>query len=198
MTSADVMSQERKKKSNRRCGHGHVFDDPEKKNQMLAYRVLGYSYVQLAYYYGVDHTTILYHCKKANLPYFAHDDGTKRKSILLMLKEGLTLRKIAKIFKVPETTLTAFCARAGIKGIKIKENKKLKLVLKLPIPISRRSRYGPGRISYKYTPPNPRPGWIDKGGIWYKKEKSIYQLNKEQKQREKKKWEEGKSKLLEF
>lgn len=52
------------------AGHGHVFDDPAKKAEMLKYREQGYAYADIARLYGVDHTTIMYHCRKAR------QDGT--------------------------------------------------------------------------------------------------------------------------
>lgn len=52
----------------RQLGHGHVFDDPKKKAEMIDLRKQGYSYLEISRKYGVDHTTIIYHCRIAGIP----------------------------------------------------------------------------------------------------------------------------------
>lgn len=47
------------------AGRGQVFKDPEKKAEMISFRAKGYAYADIARYYGVDHTTIMYHCRVA-------------------------------------------------------------------------------------------------------------------------------------
>lgn len=50
-------------------GRGHIFEDLDKLNQMLALRSLGHSASDLANHYGCDHSTIIYHCKRAGLSF---------------------------------------------------------------------------------------------------------------------------------
>lgn len=45
-------------------GRGHVFDNPTKLSQMLNFRQQGRGPSELGRCYGVDHTTIIYHCKR--------------------------------------------------------------------------------------------------------------------------------------
>lgn len=47
-----------------RQGRGHVFDDPEKLEDMLLRLARGAKPVTLAREYGCDHTSILYHARK--------------------------------------------------------------------------------------------------------------------------------------
>lgn len=61
----------------RSVGYGHVFtDDPSKKEEMVQLRKAGYSLTDIARKYGVDHTTIIYHCRAAGIK--AGDIHTKK------------------------------------------------------------------------------------------------------------------------
>lgn len=46
---------------------GNIFSNPKKKENMLILRIKNYSYEKIAARYGVDHTTIIYHCKEAGI-----------------------------------------------------------------------------------------------------------------------------------
>lgn len=48
-------------------GRGHTFDDIAKVQEMLSLRAQRVSTVSLAARYSVDHSTIIYHCKKHGL-----------------------------------------------------------------------------------------------------------------------------------
>ena len=50
-----------------KVGRGHIFEDMQKLNEMLQLRMQGYGPSTLANRYGVDHSTIIYHCKKSGL-----------------------------------------------------------------------------------------------------------------------------------
>jgi hypothetical protein len=54
-------------KSSNKQGFGRIFSNPKVKMEMLSLRLAGYSYHQIALKYGVDHTTIVHHCKNAGL-----------------------------------------------------------------------------------------------------------------------------------
>lgn len=48
-------------------GQKKIFNDLDTRAQMLDLRRSGYSYKAIAIKYGVDHTTIIYHCRRAGL-----------------------------------------------------------------------------------------------------------------------------------
>lgn len=77
----------------RNCGHGHVFDDPKVKEQMLNFRLEGYSYTDIARRYDVDHTTIMYHCRKA---------GIAPAGIMVELPDGQTVLQKYKLPRLEE------------------------------------------------------------------------------------------------
>jgi hypothetical protein len=45
-------------------GRGHIFEDPRVLNEMLMLRQKGVGPSDLGRHYAVDHTTIIYHCKR--------------------------------------------------------------------------------------------------------------------------------------
>jgi hypothetical protein len=45
-------------------GRGHIFEDLHKLNEMIAMRQQGIGPSKLAVRFGVDHSTIIYHCKR--------------------------------------------------------------------------------------------------------------------------------------
>ena len=172
--------------------YGHVFEDPKKKAEMLAYRAAGYSYLQLACYYGVDHSTLIYHCRKAGM--VVPMKGDSRDKILELIKKGKTIKEVSKELNILESTISTFLSKEGVKGFKIVSNKKL-LVLSLPCPMTRNRNYIKSQISYKRTPP-PRPGWSRVGDEWISNGKNFVQILKDCELRKKKMLEEARIKML--
>ena len=168
-------------------GRKHIFDNPTKRAEMLAYRAAGYTYPELALYYGVHHTTILYHCRKAGFMKSTRGEGEK---MALLIKAGKTIDEVAKMYSVPSTVISSHyarhCARLGLKGFKILHNDQ-KLVLRLPISFRRKKRAPKKPKIYKYvrTPPSPRPGWLKEAGVWVCVGKKIDQVREEQEKRQK-------------
>lgn len=108
-------------------GRNHIFDNLTKKKELTKLYLEGYSLVQLSLYYDVCLTTLKYHLKKAG----KYKNPTRYKEdILAMVKDGKPLKKIAKKFDIPISTISLLAARSGIKNIKIYSNGK-KLVLRM-------------------------------------------------------------------
>ena len=159
-------------------GRGKIFDDPKKKLEMLAYRVEGYSYLQLALHYQLHHTTSMYHCREANV---LRVDKSEREKMVKFVKAGKTIDEVAKMYKVPRTVVSSYCSRAGLKGHKFVSSGK-KLVLQLPLPGERKKRGFYRQPTEEFV--SPRPGWIpDSIGGWTCAGKSIEQIREEQKKR---------------
>jgi hypothetical protein len=74
-----------------RIGDKNVFKDPHKKNNMLSLRRQGWTYLSLAFIYGVDHTSIYYECKKYKIANPVNTVDFSPKSIVNLL--GISLPK---------------------------------------------------------------------------------------------------------
>ena len=171
----------KKRKAARGCGKGHIFDNPEKKEEMLAYRTAGYSYPQLALYYNVDHSTLIYHVKKAGIPMV---DQMKKDKIISAVKNGKNIYNVAKTFSVTPSLVSVYCSQAKLNQ-KILPSEK-KLVLKMAPKWGRPSPYN-FHINYTKTKKSIRPGWIaDLDGSWVCAGKPISQIQKEQEERREK------------
>lgn len=55
------------KKTKNKSGKGNIFSNVKVKQEMLEMRRQGHSYPSIAKKYGVHMTSIIYHCKRANL-----------------------------------------------------------------------------------------------------------------------------------
>ena len=179
----------------RKIGHGHVFDDPDKKAEMLAYRQNGCSYPQLALYYGTDHTTILYHCKKAGLVTLKK---AEKKKIVELVADGMSPKDVAIQFKTTESTVVTYCKMAGMIGQKIVMPTPL-MVLQIKPPMNRvRESRGEGIPEYQKTP-SARPGWIeDTYEGWICAGKSLRELQVIAKERQRKAEEQKRIDLLTY
>jgi hypothetical protein len=94
---------------------GHTFSDPEVKKEMLDLRRKGYSYMEIARKYSVDHTSILYHCQKAGLTL------TEEEKIKLfdLVKGGRSSAEVGLRLRVPPTVVEFYCFRYGVGGDKV-------------------------------------------------------------------------------
>lgn len=183
---------------------GHVFDDPKKKEEMLAYRMAGYSYPQLALHYGVDHTTLIYHVRKAG---FVKIDKKKKDEIVKLMKGGADMKDVSKKYGISQVAISSYCCQAGLKGFKILSNEK-KLVLSVGPPRTRIRHVYNGKIhdrknrtwpQYDIRPPkSPRPGWLFYGGEWICAGKPIEQIQAERKEKEKKIQEQERMDMLKY
>ena len=117
---------EETKESSRGQGKGTVFSDLKKKKEMLSLRKAGYSYPQITAHYEVDHTTIIYHCKRAELFVFAPKE---RQKIVSMVSKGCPVEQVAKKFKMHKALVKTFCRQAGVPGFNHVDKGK-KLILK--------------------------------------------------------------------
>jgi len=168
-------------------GRGHIFDDPEKKAEMISYWVAGYSLPQLALYYGgLHHTTILYHIKKANLKRISRE---QRKEIVELIKNGKDINEVAKKYSISPVFVSVYCSHEGLKGQKIISNNK-KLVLQISPTwgrIKKEKVFCPKKEYNKKTPLPERPGWfLDFSGRWICAGKSFKIIKEEQKIRQEK------------
>ena len=110
---------------------------------MLSLRQSGRSYVDIARHYGVDHTTIIYHCEKAGLLLFS--DDKKRQEMLQKVRDGQSVEDVAILYEVPSTMIESYCKRAGMKGMKIQNSSRLTSIhLSGPkqIMLAREKQYG--------------------------------------------------------
>lgn len=167
-------------KMTNRAGHGNIFDDPQKKKEMISHYVEGYSCPQIALYYEVHHTTILYHVQKAGV---CRVDKKIRDKIICLVKKGMSTQRVAQKFKILEPSVSAICVMKGIPGCKIYPIKK-QLVLKIaPRSGGFRRQISPP-VSFKKTPNSERLGWMKHpDGEWVRTGRSIEQIQKEQEER---------------
>ena len=161
-------------------GYGFIFQDEARKAQMLAYRLEGYSYAELAKYYGVKHTAIIYHCRKAGLPFVP---AKEEAAIAEKVREGQTVQSLAQSYGVAAAVIVAHCVRAGISGFRVPRIDK-KLVLELPHVHERRKRAAP-RVPRPPAAKEERKGWIRDGDEWICAGKSFGDIAKEAERRKK-------------
>jgi DNA-binding CsgD family transcriptional regulator len=171
---------------NRKRGQGNVFRNPKKKAEMLNFRSLGYTYPQLALYYGVDHSTLIYHVKKAGLLTITQKI---RHSIVRQIEAGKTPKEMAEKYKIPETNVIAYCGRAGLKGYKFVPGHR-KLVIRMGINAGR-GRGQKERMDHNYghtkayvrKPQSECMGYMSDGlGGWVREGKSYKQIMKDKKE----------------
>lgn len=93
-------------------GARHIFNDLEMKAEMLALRMEGYSFKDISRKYGVDHTTIIHHCRKAGLLIF--EDPAKKEEMFSMMRKTKNVDKVALFYGVPRTVIKYHCAIAGV------------------------------------------------------------------------------------
>lgn len=85
-------------------GRGHIFDDVKKLNEMLNRRMLGEGASQLGAFYGVDHSTIIYHCKRSGMQFPGKNDKIIVSSGIIAISiGGMTIRRTPKV-TVPDLT----------------------------------------------------------------------------------------------
>ena len=113
--------------SNKAMARGHTFSDPNVKEEMLDLRRQGYSYVEIARKYHADHTTILYHCKKAGL--ILGRDAIQR--LFCLVKQGLSAVDVGLRLHIPSTVVDFYCFRYGVvgNGIVFRTKTKLKSIV---------------------------------------------------------------------
>ena len=99
----------------RKSGLGHVFDNPRIKREMLILRIKGYSYVLLSRRYGVDHTTVMYHCRRAGI---CLREGV-RDQMFQLIKNGITVADISKKLNILEEVVTFHMEIFGIDGHRV-------------------------------------------------------------------------------
>lgn len=75
-------------------GRGHVFDDVAKLNEMLNRRMMGEGVAKLGAMYGVDHSTIIYHCKRSGMQFPGkHDNIVVSSGIIAISIGGMGIRR---------------------------------------------------------------------------------------------------------
>lgn len=105
-----------------KCGKGHIFDNDEKKQEMLKFRMMGYSYGKLSRKYEVHHTTIMHHCRVAGIAI----GKIKRKKLYELIKAGLSFQAIFEKMNVFPKTVELYIKMFGKHGNKLfSVNKKL-------------------------------------------------------------------------
>jgi biotin operon repressor len=70
---------------------GKIFSNHNRLEKMLRLRTAGYSYIYLAKLFNVDHTTVIYHCRKAGISI----TGKKRKEMYLLMDKGVSKNQIS-------------------------------------------------------------------------------------------------------
>lgn len=157
----------------------YPFDDPDIKKEMLELRATGqWSFVKLADKYGVDKTTIQYHCAKAG--YHVFKDPVKIAQLVDQIRrKSLTIDQAASKFGVPRTVIEYHCTRARISGIVIV-----------------RPRWRPVKAR---KPKSERPGWmLNERNEWVSLGKSPRQRRLFEKERRKKLLEIRQRELLSY
>lgn len=96
-------------------GRGHIFEDPKKIEEMLNLRMMGYSYVQIARRYDVDHSTIIYHCQKNRMSLRSET----KKELYDLIKQNATIEEISKKLIIPLETINLYLSIYGLDGKKI-------------------------------------------------------------------------------
>ena len=96
-------------------GRGHIFLNQETKEEMLGFRKMGYSYIEIARRYNSNHTTILYHCKRAGL---VLNEENKNK-LYELVKKGLSAIEVGLKLNIPSTVVDFYCFRHGVRGKKL-------------------------------------------------------------------------------
>ena len=105
------------------CGKGHIFNSTEKKEEMLSLRMMGYSIVQLATKYNVDHTTIMYHCRQNGIAI----KYKIREELYRLLKAGEPVDEISKKLDLIPEVIDLYIRVFGVDGNKIFARRKYKL-----------------------------------------------------------------------
>ena len=80
-------------KDNNMRGRGHIFDDLGRLNEMLTLRLRGAGPSSLAQHYGCDHTTIIYHCKRAGV------QVSGQRGVLIITSGFLSVGPIQQVLK---------------------------------------------------------------------------------------------------
>lgn len=93
----------------RKCGKGHVFDNPNVKREMLILRIKGYPYLVLARRYGVDHTTILYHCQYSGICL----KENVREKMFILLRVGMSIPDISQKLNILEDVIKFYIEICG-------------------------------------------------------------------------------------
>lgn len=178
-------------------GHGHVFDDPKKKAEMIALRLQGYPYGDIARKYNVDHTTIIYHCRVAGLLIFS--DPFIRDEMLAKIAAGESTVKVAEFYNCLPSVVESWCRRSGMKGV---ASTAIKIHLFPPAP----RKHTGGRPKKPLTEAQQykafeksRPGWRrDEKGDWICLGKSQRQAKRDVKDRARRTLEKRRLEMLTY
>lgn len=175
---------------------GSTFSDPDVKAEMLELRLKGYSYVELAKKYRVDHTTIIYHCQVAGLTV----SRDVRDTIFGLIKQGFSKEQVIEQLKISGTVVDFYCYRYGQEGTKIFGRTNLHLE-----PVAPRT---PKIIKDQVTPPTKAiqtriddrgVEWRDDGhGGWICNGKSEKQYKQEANEKKKKDLEKKRLAMLSY
>lgn len=95
-----------------RLGRGHAFDNPTKLAEMLELRRQWYSYHDIAFRYGIDHSSVVYQCMKAGVSL------TKKQYALLceLVLEGFSIEAISERIGATNEVIEAYCLYYGVRG----------------------------------------------------------------------------------
>lgn len=179
-------------------GWGHVFDDLNLKNEMLELRRQGYAFTDLARKYGVDHTTIVYHCRKAGLLRFS-DDPVARQQMLAAVAAGEPIDVVAARFGSTPAIVVSWCKRSKMKGHFMGRNA-LHLFPSLPRkPHKPRIPRPMSQFEMDKMVARTRPGWrLNEKREWVQIPKSYRQIKKDVKDKNKLALEEKRLKMLTY
>lgn len=83
-------------------GRGDTFTDPNRLNEMLSLRMLGVPTTQLGGHYGVDHSTIIYHCKLHGV---SVPQGVKHIPLSSVVSSGVVLVQVQEVVKISQTKI---------------------------------------------------------------------------------------------
>jgi hypothetical protein len=104
-------------------GRGHTFSNQMIREEMLDFRRKGYSYIDIARKYNSDHTTILYHCRRAGLVL----NEELKNELYSLVKKGFSAIDVGKKLNIPSTVVDFYCFRYGVRGKKLTCRTKLHL-----------------------------------------------------------------------
>lgn len=145
---------------------GRVFTNPKKKAEMLNLRKQGHSYIAIGKKYGVDHTTILYHCKIAGFIL----SKEMRNSILSLIKQGDSQEKVARELQINRTVVEFYCCRYGLDRDKLFSRTPQSTLKPLVLQIPQKEKTVTAHYTIKRTPRNIKIRVDDRGVEWIQNE----------------------------
>ena len=164
----------------------NIFDNPRVKKEMLILRIRGYSSVTLARRYGVNHTTILYHCRQAGICITTQ----VRKQLFQFIKNGLCIIDVSRKLNIPEDVIKFYTEIYGNNGDKLFSRKAPHTpsqIIKLPPKVERPSGKSKEELPSTLTRTDSRGvEWVqDNRGNWIcaGKPKEVIQFDEENKKK---------------